>query len=385
MKIAKSAVATSFGAKTTQIDLIEKYGYPVEVHQIHTDDGYILETHRIPHGKNNQNNALRIPVLLVPGVVCGSADWVNMGATNSLGFILADHGYDVWLANYRGTTWSRKHETLNADINKKEFFDYSFQEIGAYDLPANINHILNVTHHENLIYIAHSQGTASFFAMAASKPEYNNKIRLMIAFAPIAYTTHIEQILFKWFNSQENLDLFNEFIDKYELYEIMPHSPESSAIAQKFCNDDSILQRFCAEIFYFISGPSIYFNMTMIPVIASNTPTGSSAKTFSHFVQLSIADSFQKYDYGEIINEEEYGQSTPPKYDLRQVTSPVALYYSDNDLLSAVTDVDRLSIELSNVVVKKMVNGYNHLDYLWAANSVQMLYKDVLEQIKNYS
>jgi hypothetical protein len=33
---------------------------------------------------------------------------------------------------------------------------------------------------------------------------------------------------------------------------------------------------------------------------------------------------------------EEYGQATPPKYNLSLVTSPVALYHSDNDRLAPV-------------------------------------------------
>ncbi|KAK4880453.1 hypothetical protein RN001_008599 [Aquatica leii] len=365
------------------IQLIKKYGYPVEAHQIRTDDGYILETHRIPHGKNNQNSASKPPVLLVPGLLCGSADWVNMGGTNSLGFILADHGYDVWLSNYRGNTWSRKHETLNADTNKKNFFDYSFHEIGAYDLPANIDNVLNVTKQENLFYIGHSLGTISFFAMAAFKPEYNNKIRLMTAFAPVAYITNMDHFIFSWV--EENLDYFNKLIDKYEMYEIMPYSPLLSIIAQTFCNDDSIFQSFCAEFIYLIAGRSINFNKTMIPVIVSNTPAGSSAKMFSHVSQMAIADSFQQYDYGEAMNKKKYGQITPPKYDLGKVTSPVALYYSDKDVLSVATDVDRLSAELPNVVVKKMINDYSHLDYLWATNVIPTLYDYVLENMNTYS
>jgi hypothetical protein len=31
-----------------------------------------------------------------------------------------------------------------------------------------------------------------------------------------------------------------------------------------------------------------------------------------------------------------YGQYTPPEYDLRKVTAPVALHYSENDMLAAV-------------------------------------------------
>ena len=134
---------------------------------------------------------MKYPVLLMHGLLSSSVDWVNMGPENALGLLLADCGYDVWLGNQRGNTWSRKHLTLDPDIDAEKFFDFSFHEIGIYDIPAKIDYIINATNKEQIFYVGHSQGTTSFFVMASEKPEYNAKIRLMTALSPVAHVANV--------------------------------------------------------------------------------------------------------------------------------------------------------------------------------------------------
>ena len=55
--------------------MIASMGYPSETHTVVTEDCYILEMHRIPHGKNAKK-ATKGAVLLVHGVLGSSADWV---------------------------------------------------------------------------------------------------------------------------------------------------------------------------------------------------------------------------------------------------------------------------------------------------------------------
>lgn len=54
---------------------------------------------------------------------------------------MADTGkYDVWLANARGSYFSRKHLWLDPSSDV-EYWNFSFEEFAKYDLPAVIEFI----------------------------------------------------------------------------------------------------------------------------------------------------------------------------------------------------------------------------------------------------
>lgn len=105
-------------------EIVVRHGYQAETHTVKTEDGYLLNMHRIPCGRQGCDDNVRQPVFLQHGILASSADWVLSGPEKGLGFILADLGYDVWLSNLRGNTYSRHHTTYST--NDKEFWDFSF-------------------------------------------------------------------------------------------------------------------------------------------------------------------------------------------------------------------------------------------------------------------
>lgn len=105
-------------------------------------------------------------------------------------YLLADHDYDVWLGNARGNRYSRNHSTLDPDASK--FWDFSWHEIGMYDLPAMIDYILKATGYKKLQYAGHSQGCTAFFVMCSMRPSYNEKVLSMHAMAPAVYAKETE-------------------------------------------------------------------------------------------------------------------------------------------------------------------------------------------------
>lgn len=50
---------------------------------------------------------------------------------------------------------------------------------------------MDITGTDGLYYIGHSMGTTMFFICMAERPEYNSKIKIMSALAPVAHTEHM--------------------------------------------------------------------------------------------------------------------------------------------------------------------------------------------------
>lgn len=112
---------------------------------------------------------------------------------NSKGYLLADDNYDVWLGNTRGNIYSCNHslfDPFGADYERQMYWTFSWHQMGMSDLPTMIDFVLDKTGQKKMQFIAHSQGTTAFFVMASRKPEYNDKIEMMHALAPVAFLSH---------------------------------------------------------------------------------------------------------------------------------------------------------------------------------------------------
>ncbi|KAL1114775.1 hypothetical protein AAG570_007599, partial [Ranatra chinensis] len=360
--------------------LVAANGYPVERHEVTTEDGYILTLFRIPHGRGHSSTSSS-PLLLMHGLMCSSDCWVLPIPEKGLGYILADAGYDVWIGNNRGNTYSRHHVKLRT--NDPQFWDYSFHEMGYYDLPAVIDYILNYTGRRQIKYVGHSQGTTQYFIMASTKPKYNSKVSVVSALAPVAYLEQAKGVGYILAKSMPLLDKISRLLGVHCLFD---HTPFDSLIDRLFCRENSIFQPICQGVVFLIAGfDSPQLNQTLMLQVGQYCPTGASIKQLMHFRQLITNGKFTQYDYGVVKNLIRYKSFHPPEYDLNLVTTPVYLHYSQEDYLARPKDVERLAKVLpASSAYEVPYKQFNHVDYMWATDVNELLYSTVLKILKCY-
>jgi lysosomal acid lipase/cholesteryl ester hydrolase/gastric triacylglycerol lipase len=164
---------------------VEPDGYPLEQHFATTDDGYILGLYRVPHGRPGSpgaeaavepSPAPKPVVLLMHGLLCSGAEFLLQGPGLSLGQILADAGFDVWLGNARGNTFSRAHTHLS--VSSAQFWAFSWDDTAGKDLPTLGRYVLSATGALAFAYVAHSQGTTVGLAALSSDRGFAEQVQV---------------------------------------------------------------------------------------------------------------------------------------------------------------------------------------------------------------
>ncbi|XP_031490763.1 triacylglycerol lipase 2-like isoform X2 [Nymphaea colorata] len=301
------------------------YGYTCQEYKVTTEDGYILSLNRIPTGGQ--------PVLLQHGVLVDGMTWLVNGMNQSLALVLADAGYDVWIANTRGTRWSRGHISL--DPAQREYWEWSWDELAKFDLPDTFNFVYSHTG-QKLHYVGHSLVLIKLgqFKFDLRSEAVVNILKLVCAKAPGA-----------------------------DCYDMMTS----------------------------FTGKNCCLNSSTVDVFLRNEPQPTSTKNMVHLAQIVRHGTIAMYDYGIHENLAQYGQIEPPIYNMSGVPNdlPLFLSYGGQDALSDSLDVELLLATLGTSVrgddlVVQFVRDYGHADFVMGTNAKHDVYDFVIEFFRRH-
>uniref|UniRef100_A0A8D0EJ59 Partial AB-hydrolase lipase domain-containing protein n=1 Tax=Strix occidentalis caurina TaxID=311401 RepID=A0A8D0EJ59_STROC len=334
-------------------EIIRYHGYPSEEYQVTTEDGYILGVFRIPAGRNSQNTGQKPVVFLQHAFLGDATHWISNLPNNSLGFLLADAGYDVWMGNSRGNTWSLKHKTLNP--SQKAFWQFSFDEMGKYDIPAELYFIMNKTGQKDVYYVGHSEGTTTGFIAFSTYPELAKRIKMFGALSPVITGSYATSPLVKIISLV--------FGCKGALHQIgFLKGPVTQLCAS--------LDKFCGHVLCYIAGGNIKnLNTSRIDTYVGHSPAGTSVQDIIHWHQE---------------NMKKYNQSTPPAYKIEKIGTPIAVWSGGQDKFADPKDMAELLPRIPNLIYHEHFPAWGHLDFIWGLDATEKMYRKIIELMIKY-
>lgn len=334
---------------------LKQYGIDVIEHFVTTKDYYILRMFNLARPG--------APVVLLQhGILASSWCWLVNTPERSLGILLWEMGYDVWLTNSRGNTYSRNHTKYRPLLNKK-FWDYTFTEMGNYDVIANVQYILSSTRQEKLTFVGWSQGATQMFIAAQGeyKAYLDEHINLFVALSPVTYMRHQTS---KVLGLVKDLKLGAKLEKKWP-YAFLNQS-QLPEIVDWICNMTK--GGLCSLTVDDLCGTSKLDDIHMLENLAAHFPAGTSVKNFNHYKQFISKQRFGRYDYGSWQrNLRAYLRPTPADFKLSKLGIRTALFMGSEDALAHPADMIRARAVLKNnpnVVFSKEYAGYSHVTWL---------------------
>ncbi|KAA0031334.1 triacylglycerol lipase 1 isoform X1 [Cucumis melo var. makuwa] len=353
--------------------LVLPAGYPCAEHKIQTKDGFLLGLQRVSSRNGDLEKQKGPPILLLHGLFMAGDGWFLNSARQSLGFILPDNGFDVWIGNVRGTRWSHGHSSLSED--EKEFWNWSWEELALYDLAEMINYINSLTNRKIYI-VGHSQGTIMSFA-ALTQPEIAKNVEAAALLSPISYLEHITAPLVRLM-VDTHLDTI---ILASGFHELNFKSDWGTVLLDNLC--DRLVN--CINVLSSITGENCCLNRSRFDLFFEYEPHPSSAKNLHHLFQMIRKGSFSKYDYGLLKNLRVYGQRMPPEFDLSLIPESLPLWmaYGGNDELSDWTDLEHTIKKVKSVPELVYLENYGHVDFILSMKAKEDVYDPMIKFFKS--
>ncbi|XP_053698628.1 lipase 1-like [Sabethes cyaneus] len=363
-------------ALLTVPQLIRKYGYLAEEHQVRTEDGYLLMMYRIPARKGSHKR----PVFMWHSLFSSCSDWILIGRKHGLGYLLANRNYDVWMGNARGNRYSKNHERFS--VKSAKFWDFSFHEIGYYDIPALVDYILEQTKAKKVHFVGFSQGAVTSFIAMSERPGFTEKVIEFQLLSPAVYLYRSPSILIKI--SSGVADQIGYALVAAQQNGFIPHFENQYFFFRRLCPTPE--QTICRAVVGDVAGsnPS-QLDKKALRIFLGHFPAGSSVKQAQHYAQIYRNGIFRQYDYGDPEeNFRHYGSHSVPRYNLSRAIAQIRTYYSYNDNVLNYLNYLQLEQEIPHLVSSYPVpdKQFGHIDFILANNVKELLYDEVVRNIE---
>ncbi|XP_003743442.2 gastric triacylglycerol lipase [Galendromus occidentalis] len=384
----------------TNLGYAALHGMTLESVDAVTADGWVLQLHRVRNMKTFKKS-LSAPVLLSHGCACSSVDFMVNPRNESLAFMLADRGYDVWAINYRANKFSDKmiKGGRATKPNATDFYRATWQYMAEYDFPAALDKVLQVTGQKKVYLIGQSMGATTLFAALSENKKYDDKILLYAALVPVIRfgndTAESLKASFslaptipslagpETFESLFGRQLFDLSIPGVEALKEFIQSTVCSKVPE-FCELMSSLMEALMG-----GNANPHINQTREALYNIHNPAGVTAMNLYQFARQFGKSVWEKMDYDEVAqtgktNMQEYGKTKPPRYNFSDVTVPVQYYFTKNDKYFGVATAQSLIKDLG---IKdsdyKMIdgNGLEHHDTVWGWDARCYVYDHLLDRL----
>uniref|UniRef100_J3LWF7 Lipase n=1 Tax=Oryza brachyantha TaxID=4533 RepID=J3LWF7_ORYBR len=381
-----SSRAAAAAANGTCQSRAAPFGYACEEHTVTTEDGYILSLQRIPSGRGETTATAaggKVPVLLQHGLMMDGVTWLMNSPDESLGYILADNGYDVWIANTRGTVYSRRHISLAS--TDSAYWNWSWDELASNDLPAGGKDGYSQAGQQKMHYVGHSLGTLiALAALSEQQQEVVGMLRSAGLLSPIAFLGNLSSPL-----ARAAADVFlAEALYWLGLSEFDPTEESVHSLVTDICKQPGID---CYNLMSAFTGDNCCLDNSSVQVFLAHEPQATATKNMIHLAQMIRGGRLAKYDYGDTGgNMAHYGQATPPAYDVAAIPSGFPLFLSSGgrDSLSDAQDVRRLLRALAqsprdgDELTAQFVADYAHADFVMARDAGERVYAPLMAFFK---
>ena len=353
-------------------------GFPHASYPCETQDGYIVQLDRIP------NKKARTAVYFQHGILDSGFAWVGNGLTHSLGLRAYDTKHvDVYLGNFRGNGLSPHHLKTTSAYNKKNYWDYSFNEHAFYDVRAFIETIHAIKRKElgddnfTITVVAHSMGAGTILAYLthsklSNQPHHLSKAILL---APAGNHHKIPRILNIL---SRGMPLVKPFLS-YFGFTTRTNKILVAKLVQDLNNHPALRSLMAVLVSKLIlGGQSNNSPFQYVHNLVYHIFQGTSVNVVEHFIQMVRTGEFRAFDHGNAKeNMKHYGQPKPwnflKKYHLIDPTIPIHIVYGDDDRVIPADNVLKHATELlkhhdPRMVHVKKFTDCGHLELTFGCN-----------------